>query len=142
MGNALNIFKLNNYFFSGSNGSLSAVGGQAIVAAPTGLDNITFSSGITYHRTQVLFTSGAALYTGKATDYIIGCLFHTGTSGVIVLPSSLTNSFIIKDESGTAGISNIIVSGQPNIEGNPHFLLNGSGGAINVYNTPNGWRIF
>ena len=142
MSNVANLFGITNLFFSGTNGSLSAVGGQAVVAAPTGLDNVALNSGVSFHRTQVLVTSGQALYTGLATDFLIGCLFHTGTSGVIVLPSTLTNTIIVKDESGTAGISNITISGLPNIEGQASFIINGSGGSIFAYPTPFGWRVY
>jgi hypothetical protein len=135
---ASNIFSLTNTFFSGSNGSLSAVGGVPTVLVTGISSNISFASGVTLNRTQVSTTP----YTGKSTDYLIGCLFSSGTSGVIVLPSNLTNTLIIKDESGTAHISNIIISGLPNIERASSYLLGGSGAAITVYPTPNGWRIY
>jgi hypothetical protein len=99
---------------------------------------ITFGSGIIYHRTSV---SGTQPYTGKATDYILGCNFASGVSGVIVLERDLLNTMVIKDESGTAGQFNITVSGRPNIEGAPSYVLSASGASIMVYPTPYGWRI-
>lgn len=99
---------------------------------------VSFGSGVVYHRTPI---SGSQQYTGKATDYILGCLFSTGVSGQIILPNDLINTLIIKDESGTAGVANITISGVPNIEGSSSYILDTSGAAITVYPTPNGWRI-
>ncbi len=102
-------------------------------------NNMSFASGIIFPRTEV---SGVSSYTVKGTDFLLGCSFPTGTSGVIILPNDIINTVIIKDESGTAGISNIRISGFPNIEGNASILLNGSGAAITAYPTQYGWRIY
>lgn len=137
MSNVANLFGITNLFFSGTNGGLSASGGQLSVSL---VGNQTLPSGVTFNRTFVNTTP----YTGKSTDYVIGCMFSTGTSGVIVLPSGLTNTIVVKDESGTAHIGNIIISGLPNIERASSYLLAGSGAAVTLYfsSQANGWRIY
>lgn len=135
MSNSSNIFSISNLFWSGNNGDITCVAGTLQVSGIS--RNAVIASGISFHRTLVNSTP----YTGLSTDYILGCLFSTGTSGVIVLPSGFTNSFVIKDESGTAGIANIRVSGLPNIDGASSFTLNTNYQSITVYGSPNGWRI-
>jgi hypothetical protein len=95
---------------------------------------ITLASGVEYGRTE----ASGTLYTGKATDVVIGCMFPAG--GVVVLPSHLSNTFIIKDESGNAGSSNIVISGAPNIDGATGTAITTNYGSLTVYRSPHGWR--
>ncbi len=96
--------------------------------------SVFLESGVEYGRTEV---SGVQ-YTGKASDFIIGCMFPG--AGLIVLPPHLTNTFIIKDESGIAGTSNIWISGGPNIDGVSGIAISGNYGSVTVYRSPHGWR--
>lgn len=96
--------------------------------------NVLFESGVEYGRIEV---SGVR-YTGKATDFVIGCMF-TGNS-LVVLPPHLTNTIIIKDESGNAGSFNIWISGGPNIDGVTGVAISGNYGSVTCYRSPYGWR--
>lgn len=89
-------------------------------------------------------TGLANAYTGVSGDFIIGCGF-SGASGIVVLPSGLPDgySLTIKDEIGRAGTDYIVVTGENGVTVDADFMIIDSDyGAINVYSSPRGWRIY
>jgi len=114
-------------------------GGSSFASGINVTGNAIFNSGVQFHINTVTGTP----YTGTQNDYIIAAAFPSGTSGVIVLPSTLNNGtfFIIKDDVGSGLSYNITISGSPNIDGSGNFIINSDYESINVYKSTNGWRI-
>jgi hypothetical protein len=132
--------------------------------APTFIQTID-NSGIFYTHTGVWVNSGLASvaqltqvsgaghqfprttvtnqnYTGSVNDYLISWTSLSAQwTGILPSPTPQNQSFIIKDEAGTAGSSNIVISGTNcTIDGAATKTINSNYGVLKVYS--NGTNYF
>jgi len=105
------------------------------------VDDITMG-GLIVGRTVI----GAGVYAVLATDYLIAKTAITAGGDTITLDDDLTDAgrtFIIKDESGTAGTNNITIDpeGGTLIDGALTYVMNANYESKTVYSDGTNWFV-
>lgn len=124
---------IGNFTMTGTFSAGNISGNQTLTVG-----SVVFLSGINYKRTYI-----TGNYTALVTDYVILASFPTSGTGVVSLSNAVQDgtTYIIKDNSGNAGLNTFMISGSPNIDGTGNFQITDNYGSISVIKGLNGWRI-